>query len=293
MIKITAALITGIACVSFASILIRLADDVPSVVMTAYRLTIASFILIVWSLSKRYKIFPNSKKELLLAALGGLFLSAHFIFWIASIKYTTISSSTTLVATSPIFVGILSYILFREKQSLAIQISILLSIAGSAVLASSDGGIFSKNLNEISLLGDMLAILGAAAVSVYFIIGSKLRKNMKIMQYITLVYSSAAILSTIFVILSGEHFTGYKINSYIYMFLLAIIPQLIGHTSFNWALGHISASAVSIATLGEPIGATILAYIIFSEKVGTIQIAGMLMIFSAIVISAKNSKRNS
>lgn len=292
MIKIAAALITGVACVSFASILIRLADDVPSTVMTAYRLTIASFILIVWSLSKRYKIFPNNKKDLFLAALGGLFLSAHFIFWIASIKYTTISSSTTLVSTSPIFVGILSYILFREKQSLAIQISILLSITGGAVLAGSDGGIFSKNLNETSLLGDMLAIFGAAAVSVYFIIGSKLRKNMKIMQYITLVYSSAAILSTIFVILSGEHFTGYKINSYIYMFLLAIIPQLIGHTSFNWALEHISASVVSIATLGEPIGATILAYIIFSEKVGTIQLAGMFMIFSAIVISAKRSKRN-
>jgi drug/metabolite transporter (DMT)-like permease len=291
MFKMYLALFIGIICVSLASILIKLTNDVPSVIMTSYRLAISSLILIIYSLIKYGKIELYSRKDMLIAALSGLFLSAHFIFWIASIKYTSIPSSVTLVATSPIFVAFFSFFVLKETQNRAIIVSIFLSFIGLFILTSSDGGLVFDKIDKISLMGDVLAIFGAVAVSGYFIVGSYLRRNMNIVQYITLVYSFAAIFSLIFAYFSNEKFTGYKESSYIYMFLLAVVPQLIGHTSFNWALKYAKTSAVAIATLGEPIGATILSYIIFNQGVSLIQGLGMAIVLSSIFIASKYAKK--
>ncbi len=286
MFKVIIALFVGIISVSLASILIKFTDDVPSVIITSYRLVISSLMLIFYTLIKNGGIKIKDKKEIIFAMLGGLFLSAHFIFWIASIKYTSIPSSVTLVATSPIFVGIFSYFILKEKQNKFITFGIIASVAGSAILAFADGGIIFGNLDKKSLIGDFFAILGAVAVSGYFIIGSYLRKDMNIMCYITMVYSFAALFSLLFAILSKQSFVGYKATSYIYMVLLAIVPQLIGHTSFNWALKYTKTTLVAIATLGEPVGATILAYLFFGTTLGMMQFIGIATILFAIFIAS-------
>ena len=291
MIKVYFALFLGVICVSLASIFIKLIADVPSIVITAYRLSISSVILISYSFLKNKPLMLNSKKDMAAAALGGLFLSAHFIFWIASIKYTSIPSSVTLVSTSPIFVGLFSYLILREKQNTAIVISIIMSIAGSIILTCSDGGLIIRSLNQKALMGDVFALLGAIAVSGYFIIGSYLRRSMDIIHYITLVYGFAALFSLCFSFAFNERMFGYKTSSYIFMVLLAVVPQLIGHTSFNWALKYAKTSVVSIATLGEPIGATILAYIIFRQGVNLIQGIGMTIILTSIFVAARKGKK--
>ncbi len=292
MIRVYTALFVGIVCVSLASILIKLTSDVPSVIMTAYRLVISSLLLLGYAYFKKKSLPKLNKKDILTAALGGFFLSAHFIFWIASIKYTSIPSSVTLVATSPIFVGMFSFFILKEKQNFVVVLSIFMSIAGSVILTSSDGGLFYDKLDKISLLGDILAVLGAVSVSGYFLVGSYLRRNMDIIDYITVVYSFAAVFSLIFALISGYGFVGYRESSYVYMFLLAVVPQLLGHTSFNWALKYAKTTAVAIATLGEPVGATILAYILFKESVSFIQGVGIVVILSSIFISSFNAQRD-
>ncbi len=292
MIRVYFALFVGISCVSLASIFVKLTGDVPSVIITTYRLVISSAILLLYALYKGNVIVVKDFKSIPIAALGGLFLSLHFIFWIASIKYTSIPSSVTLVATSPIFVGIFSYFILKERQNTAIAVSIIMSIAGSFILTSEDGGLFFNSIDKQALLGDMFAILGAVAVSGYFIVGSYLRRGMDIMEYITLVYSFAAVFSLCFSFAFKERFFGYNTTSYVYMVLLAVVPQLIGHTSFNWALKYAKTSVVAIATLGEPIGASILAYIIFRQGIGLVQGIGMAVILVSIFIAATKGRRD-
>ena len=118
-------------------------------------------------------------------------------------------------------------------------------------------------------------------------IGSKVRDNLDIIPYITITYTTSAITLIFASIITNQSFFGYDKVSYLNMFLLAVIPQLIGHTSLNWALKHIKSSMVAISTLGEPIGSSILAYFIFRETIDKFQLIGIVLIFTAIIIAAK------
>ena len=291
MVKIYLVLLIGILSVSLSSILIKLTYDVPAIIISSYRLIIASLILVSYAKLKKISIKTKTGRDLIIAIISGLFLSLHFITWIASIKYTSIASSVTLVATSPVFVIIISFLLFGERPSLITLIATVVAILGTALIAYSDKNIASSSQYPAPLFGDFLALLGAFAVSIYFISGSHLRKYMQTFQYITLVYSSAALFTTIFALLSSKPFTGYRTASYIYMILMAVVPQLFGHTSFNWALKHLKASAVAISVLGEPIGATILAYIFFHQTVSQLKLLGMAMVILSIAVSIKTSRQ--
>ncbi len=291
MVKIYLVLLIGILSVSLSSILIKLTYDVPAIIISSYRLLIASLILVSYAKLKKISIKTKTGRDLIIAIISGLFLSLHFITWIASIKYTSIASSVTLVATSPVFVIIISFLLFGERPSLITLIATVVAILGTALIAYSDKNIASSSQYPAPLFGDFLALLGAFAVSIYFISGSHLRKYMQTFQYITLVYSSAALFTTIFALLSSKPFTGYRTASYIYMILMAVVPQLFGHTSFNWALKHLKASAVAISVLGEPIGATILAYIFFHQTVSQLKLLGMAIVILSIAVSIKTSRQ--
>ncbi len=291
MVKIYLVLLIGILSVSLSSILIKLTYDVPAIIISSYRLIIASLILVSYAKLKKISIKTKTGRDLIIAIISGLFLSLHFITWIASIKYTSIASSVTLVATSPVFVIIISFLLFGERPSLITLIATVVAILGTALIAYSDKNIASSSQYPAPLFGDFLALLGAFAVSIYFISGSHLRKYMHTFQYITLVYTSAALFTTIFALLSSKPFTGYRTESYIYMILMAVVPQLFGHTSFNWALKHLKASAVAISVLGEPIGATILAYIFFHQTVSQLKLLGMAMVILSIAVSIKTSRQ--
>ena len=282
----------GIVAISFASIFIRLCNDVPSIMIATYRLTLSSIILILIAKSKGIRISSYNKRHILLGTLGGFFLSLHFFFWISSLKFTSVASSVVLVATNPIFVGLFSYLFFKEKQPAEVIIGIILSFSGSIILAVGDysfQGLTAQNPSF--LLGDILAFLGAIMASGYLMVGSKLREEMDILPYISMVYTFSACFLLITSLALGISFIGYKQSSYFYMILLAIVPQLIGHTAFNWALRHLKASMVAIAILGEPIGASILAYFIFGETIQMFQSVGIILIFLAIIIASRKAKK--
>jgi len=260
--------------------------------IATYRLTISSIILLTIAKGRGIRFTSFSKKQLLIGVLGGFFLSLHFSFWISSLKFTSVASSVVLVTTNPIFVGLFSYLLFREKQPPELILGIILSFSGSVILAIGDSGLQGLSIQNPSfLLGDVLALVGAIMTSGYLMVGSKLREEMDILSYISVVYTFSACFLLIASVSWGIPFTGYKASSYLYMALLAVVPQLIGHTAINWSLKHLKTSMVAITILGEPIGASILAYIIFRETIKSFQGIGIVLIFLAIIISSRKGRK--
>lgn len=286
MIKNIMILIIGLFSLSTASILIRFCEDVPPVMIATYRMSIASIILIIInSIFIRKDLFSVNKMQVILCSISGLFLAIHFISWNASLKLTSIANSVVLVNTNPIIVGILSYIIFKERHSIYLVFGIILSFSGMFIMVLSNSKEGFSLLQSSGFTGDILALVGSFMASGYLLIGSRLRKHMDTFHYITLVYSISALFLFAFSIITRTPFTGYSNNSYIYMILLAIFPQLIGHTSFNWGLKHISSTKIAITILGEPVGSIIFAYYLFNEKIDLMQGIGIILIFTAITMS--------
>ncbi len=279
-------LLVGIISVSFASIFIRLADA-PALVIGAYRLTIASLVLtpIVWSKVRR-ELLSLSHRDLGLAILSGLFLGAHFATWITSLQYTSVAASVVLVSTSPLFVGIASHFLYGEKLSSMKILGIFLAIAGASII-----GIGGFEVSLGALWGDILALLGAIAVSGYFLIGKGLRQRLSILAYIYPTYWTAAVFLILASIIAGHSFTGYTPQTYLMFLLLALVPQILGHSSFNWALRYLSSTLVTVATLGEPVGATILAYLILRESPLPMELIGGIIVLVGIFIVSRQEER--
>jgi drug/metabolite transporter (DMT)-like permease len=270
----------GMIAVSTASIFIKLCDA-PAIIIATYRMLFASLMLVPFAGYR--KVWKGwSLDEMGWLMLSGFLLSLHFAFWIASLKYTSVASSVVLVSTHPIFVGIGAWIFLRERLGLHLVLGILLSVVGSGLISYGDMG-----LSKDALMGDGLALLGAITASGYFLVGRKMRKNQDLLSYIFPVYSTAGLVLIILSIFFQKSFTGYSSSTYLFLFLLALIPQLIGHTTFNWALKYLPASMVAITILGEPIGSAILAYFILGEGLTLWKVIGGIFILTGILIALK------
>jgi drug/metabolite transporter (DMT)-like permease len=179
-----------------------------------------------------------------------------------------------------------------------VWIGLIFTLIGVVVVAVSDtcsisaGRMVCPSLSHFvqgrAFFGDLLALCGAIAGAGYLLIGRKLRAHMSLVGYISLVYGMAAIVLIVIMLSAGESAFGYSPETYLWLILLAVIPQLIGHSSFNWALGYLSAAYVSITLLGEPIGSTILAYFILNEKPTFVKLIGGGLILAGIYIASRS-----
>ncbi len=276
----------GLAAMSFASILIRFCDA-PPLVIAAYRLTLATVILLLLALPTTLRESRLlTRKEVFLSTAAGVFLCFHFAFWITSLKYTTVASSVIFVTTNPIFVAIASAFLLREKISPALFFSILLAVVGGMVIGWGDLG---KGLDPI--YGDFLSLLGAVMASGYLLVGRRVRQKVSLTTYITYVYGVAAVSLVLLAFLNGDALFGHSSKDYLLFLLLAVGPQLIGHSSLNWALRFFPAALVAVFILGEPIGAALLAYFILGESPGVGLLVGGAMVLIGIYLSVRQERR--
>jgi drug/metabolite transporter (DMT)-like permease len=278
--KIVIAVVIGIVAISPASIFVKLCDA-PPLAIAAYRLGLASLLLSPVALSRKgYGKILRGRWKLLF--LTGLFLGFHFIFWIASLKYTSVASSVVIVSTHPIFVALGSSLLLKESAGTLTILGILLSTTGAAIIGLSD---FTLSIH--AAMGDLLALAGAVMASAYLIVGRKLRQQMNLISYIFPVYSAGGLVVLLIGIVAGVSFFGYSSRTYILFLMLAIFPQLIGHSTFNWALKFFSASTVAILILGEPIGSTLLAYWVLGETLSPVKAAGGICILAGIYAAVR------
>jgi drug/metabolite transporter (DMT)-like permease len=292
----------GVLAVSAASIIVRLAQNtnVPSFVIAAYRLTIAALVLAPIALSRhRAELASLTRRDYWLAGLTGLCLGLHFASWFTSLEYTSVASSAVFVTTAPLFVALFSVVVWREKLVTWVVVGLVVSLLGGILIGISDvctiasNGLICPPLSEFvqgpAFLGDLLATLGAITFAANILIGSRLRVKLSLIPYIFLAYSAAAVTLIIATVISGYSFIGYSADAYFWMLLLALVPQLIGHSSFNWALRYLPATFVTITTLGEPIGSTILALFIFQEIPTPLKLFGGILILGGILAASKRN----
>lgn len=289
----------GILAISFGSIFVRFAQAyAPSLVIAAYRLSIATVIILpVAATRKRSEISGLSKNEILFATLSGIFLSLHFATWITSLEYTSVASSVVLVSTAPLWVALLSPIALKEPLTRPVLVGMILALIGGVVVGLSDtcnvvsGRLVCPELSTLirgeAFLGDILALVGAWMAAGYIIIGRRLREGVSLITYIFLVYGAAAILLIVFMFSAGQSPFGYPPQAYFWFIMLALVPQLLGHSSFNWALGYLSAAFVSLTLLGEPVGTIILAYFLLGEIPTPLKMIGAILILAGIYIAGR------
>lgn len=284
MTRQQAVLAMGVIAVSFAAVLIRLADA-PPLVIAAGRMAIASLVVVPaawWRSSGELRAL--TRRELLLAVLSGAFLALHFGLWIASLSYTSVASSVVLVTASPIFVAIASHFFFGERLGRQVAIGIVVCLAGAVVI-----GYGSWRVGPGSLLGGGLALSGALSVAGYVLIGRRLRQRIGVLSYASLTYGTAAVLLVVAAVAFGHSFSGYSGTTYLMLVLLAVVPQLLGHTSLNWSLRFVSATLVTVAVLGEPVMATALAWFILDEAPTLSEVIGGLLIIGGIFVAFRRS----
>ena len=282
-----AALAIGVASVSVSAVLVKLASA-PSGVTAFYRL-LFTILLMLPVFLKKYKkeILFIKGKDWFFSLAAGSFLAFHFILWFESLRYTSVASSTVLVTLQPLFAFAGAYLFFRERFSKKALLSGVAAVIGSLIVSWGD-----FRISGMALWGDFLSLAACALITGYMLFGQTVRRRISSITYTFVVYSMCTAVLLAYVLIKGEPIGPYPTSDWIYFILLAVFPNLLGHSLFNWALKWIQASTISMAILLEPVGATILAYFVLDEPVLWTQAAGGIVIWGALVFFLKEEHRN-
>ncbi|NPV66828.1 MAG: DMT family transporter [Anaerolineae bacterium] len=288
------ALAIGVLAASTASLFIRYTqqEGVPSLTIAAIRLSLAALLLTPVALQGyRGELRRLSLAGYSLALASGCFLAIHFASWITSLEHTSVLISVVLVSTSPLWVALLAPLLIREAFDRRILFGIIIAFAGGMLITLAEDN-SASGPQPAPLVGSVLALTGAIAVALYLITGRRLRANLSVVAYIWLVYGTAAIVLLLAVALTGGSLADYSPTAYFWMLMLAVIPQLIGHSSFNYALGHLPAAYVSLVSLAEPAGSSVLAFIFLGEAPAVLQVVGAGLILLGVFVAQQTTARS-
>jgi drug/metabolite transporter (DMT)-like permease len=268
----------GILILSWSSIIIRWMGDIHPLIITFYRLAFSSLIILFLIKKPIKTIISESRRYLKYVITAGIFLSMHFYAWISSLQLTTVGNSIFLESTHPLFGWILSIVILREKISNIFIPSFLVAAIGMYFIISGD-----IHINDNALTGDFLAVFSAFCVAAYLIIARILKNDIGFFTYIFIVYSIAAICTFIIIIIKGLNFWNIPLNVWLLLILIAIGPNLIGHSILNWASRKIPVYKVNMAFLCEAVLATIYAALLLNEIPPQDFYIGAVLTISAIL----------
>jgi drug/metabolite transporter (DMT)-like permease len=275
-------LLVSIVAVSTASILIRLTDAPPMAIAT-WRLVLSTLMLLPFFLSRGgiSKLRAMRRGDLLMLAGVGVVLAVHFATWITSLSYTSVASSVIFVHVDPIFVALVSHFVIGERVSRRVALGIGVAFVGASIIALGDLGVGGENL-----VGDALSLVGAIALGIYIMAGRRLRQRLDLTTYVTPVYAVSAAVLAIGSFAVGAPLVGYDSGVILMFFAIALVPMIFGHTLYNWALRWISAPVVSISLLGEPVGASLLAFLVLGESPAPLALVGGAVTLVGILVCA-------
>lgn len=272
----------GVSAVSWAAILVREADA-PALVIASYRLVFAAVPMGALALiQQRRSREPLVAAPIAALGLSAAFLAAHFGFWIASLQHTSVVTAVVLMATQPLIVAIASPLLLGEPVERKVWLALTVALAGTAAMAIEDAG---EALGTVA--GDLYAILGGVFAAGYLMVGRWARPGTSWLRYVGTVYPLTAVFLVAATLVAGEPFTGYSTKTMLMIGLMALGPQLIGHSSINWALGFLPVMLVAMAILVEPVGATILAALILDERPSGPEMAGGLLVLAGVYLALR------
>jgi drug/metabolite transporter (DMT)-like permease len=269
----------AVAFVSTGAILVRLAAA-PALAVSFYRVAIASLLLLPFAAEDARRSWHalDARRRLLLTA-SGVALALHFATWIASLAHTTVAASVLLVNTAPLFAILFSRLFLGEKPSRTVQVATPVAFAGAALIALGDGG-----SGTASLLGNALAVAGAVTLAAYQVIGRGLRHALPLQAYVLGVWATAALVLAALAHAGGVPLRGYPGRTWILFAALAVVPTLGGHGLVNKSLRALPAPTVGLFLLGEPVVASLLAWLLFRETPGPATLAGGAIVLGALAL---------
>ena len=274
----------AVLAASTSAILIR-AGDAPEPVMAFYRVLFTILLLAPLARGAGVELSRVSRRDLLGALLAGLALAAHFAAWFESVDRTTVAASVTLVQTQPVFVAAGAGLLLSERVTRRTLGGIAVALCGAGLMSAS--GAFGGSPAPEPLLGNALAVLGAVMAAVYVLAGRSIRQRVPVVPYVLVVYAVAAVGLLSAVLAGGHALAGYPRHEWLLFLGMAVGPGLLGHTLINWALEHVESSVVSVSLVGEPVGSTLLAALLFGEIPGALALGGGTVVVAGIVVTAR------
>lgn len=274
----------GVVSIALSAIFVKLTTADSGVVAFYRMLFSVLFMLPIFLLYRRELLFIR-KRDWFFCLIAGVLLALHFIFWFESLNYTSVASSTVLVTLQPIFAFVGTYFFFKEKISFKVILSALIAILGSFIISWGD-----FKISGTALFGDILALIGCFFITAYLLFGQDVRQRLSLITYTFIVYSASTLTLFIYILIIGESFGPYSKTNWFWFIMLALIPNLLGHTLFNWSLKWVSTNVISIAVLFEPVGASVLAYYIFKEQLTGTQIIGGIVVITGILLFVIDDK---
>lgn len=267
----------SIIAISFSAIFVKW-SDAPASILSMYRMWFASILMlpIVWKNRAEFKKITNKDWYFLL--FSGFFLGLHFLLWFGSLKLTTVASSTIILTLQPIVSLLGGFLLFKERTTTSALVTMGIAIVGAVMIGWGDFG-----LSQQAILGDLLSFFSVIAVVVYLLIGQTIVKKVSHWIYSFSVFFIAAVVLSIYNLVTFTPFTGYIAQEWGIFLLLAIVPT-ISHVINNWLLSYVNATTISMSILGEPVGSTILAYFLLQERLVAGQIAGGLLVLVGVFL---------
>lgn len=285
-------LVIALLGISVAAPLVRL-SHAPPLTIAIWRLffslvIIAGFLAATGSWRQWRRL---DARGALLALAAGAMLALHFWSWNASVGLTTIAASVVLVNLQPAIVAALSALWLREPPDRRQWLGIAIAMLGAFVVAAGDmgPGALAGATGSRALLGDLLAVVGAVTASFYFASGRRLRATLDLWPYVGLVYGACLVTLIILAALRGVPVMHQPPRELAIFAALALGPMLLGHTGMNWALRHLPAYVVNLTTLGEPVGATLLAMLIpgIHEIPSALTVVGGAMILGGVLVTTR------
>ena len=280
------ALVFGVVVVSFAAPLIRLAEA-PPLAIAFYRNLVASVVLIPIALGTRGAELRRLRRgDLVPLTAAGLLLAVHFAVWIPSVRLTTVAASTVLVTTQPVWSAVLARIFLRERLARAAAIGIGVALGGAVLISGAD-----FTLSTRAFVGDLLALGGAVAVAGHRIVGIGPRRRLSILPFVAVIYGVCAVALLVVTLVSGTTLSGFSTGTWLAIAGLGLGPQLVGHTVFNFLLRDLDPTVIAVAIMGEPIGASILAVLLFGEVPPVTSLVGGALLLLGIYIAVTSQSR--
>lgn len=272
----------GLSSFSLSPILVRLAGEAPGMTIAVWRTLIATAALAPFGFARAVQeVREFERRDIWLIAVAGILLGLHFAAWIESLYHTTVASASVLVTTSPIFLAILGYVFLGERLSRQVNTAIVLAVVGAAMIGLGDlSG--QDGTADAPLLGNGLALGASLVFSVYLLVGRVVRQKTSWLAYVFPLYAVAAATILVIALLLDTPLLGFSPTFYLLCAAMALGPQILGHGAFNYAVRYVPAAMLGLLSLVEPVGASLLAYVLFDELPGLVATAGMLVVLVAI-----------
>lgn len=284
-----AALAFAIFAASTSAILVRW-STAPSSVAALYRVVFTTALVAPIALYRHRDEFSRlARRDVGFAVVAGVALAVHFAVWFESLNYTSVAASVTLVQTQPLFVALGAGLVLGERVSRETVVGLAIAIVGAAAMSLGDAG--EAPLSDATMYGNALAVLGAVTVAGYVLAGRSIRQRVSLFPYVTVVYTACAVTLFALVGVQGHDFVAYPAREWLLFLGMAIGPGVFGHTVVNWVLEYLESVVVSVAWLGEPVGATVLALALLTEVPDLITVVGGLVVLVGIYVTTIERER--